>query len=406
MTRILVCVLVVAFAGIAHADQADRKRAERLFRIGEKAYKAQNFEAAAVQFEDAYKILPLPEIAFSAAQAYRRQFRVTKRLELAKRAAELYQVYLDNVKTGGRVGDAADYLESMERELAKAGGAVKAMTPTATADRTTLVINPELGSEPATGAMREVSDEDDKAPAIVTLLDGKPVEPYERIEVAPGQHEIRVEADGFESKLITERVIEGVPNIANITLAPKPARVTLDIERGTRVRVDGEVVGTAPLSPLELPAGRHVIGLSRDGREPVRRELTVERGQEVALREPLDKTVRRRAVPWVAGAAGALLVISGVSFAGALYYDGKASDQLEAIERTGDRTESDLADYRSNASRRDQLVTATWLGAGAAVLVGGAAAAMYWFDSRTDDSVRVTPAMTQSGAGVSIGGRF
>lgn len=89
-------------------DKAARKIAERHFHAGERAYKAQNFGAAAANFEEAYKALPLPEIAFSAAQAYRRQYRVEPKLEHARRSVELYRVYLDQVKTGGRVGVAAD----------------------------------------------------------------------------------------------------------------------------------------------------------------------------------------------------------------------------------------------------------------------------------------------------------
>ena len=68
--------LLLALAGTASADE---KTAERYFRAGEKAYAAQNFAAAAQNFEEAYKELPLPEIAFSAAQAYRRQYRVEQR---------------------------------------------------------------------------------------------------------------------------------------------------------------------------------------------------------------------------------------------------------------------------------------------------------------------------------------
>ena len=104
-------------AGIAHAE--DKAAAERYFRAGAKAYAAQNFAAAATDFDEAYKALPLPEIAFSAAQAYRRLYRVEPKPEYVRRAVELYRAYLDKVKTGGRVGDAADNLAEMERELDK-----------------------------------------------------------------------------------------------------------------------------------------------------------------------------------------------------------------------------------------------------------------------------------------------
>src|SRR5262249_30636782 len=90
----------------AHADTPDKRaESQRYFRAGAKAYAAQSFAAAAADFEEAYKALPMPEIAFSAAQAYRRLYRVEPKPEYVKRAVELYRVYLDKVKTGGRVGD-------------------------------------------------------------------------------------------------------------------------------------------------------------------------------------------------------------------------------------------------------------------------------------------------------------
>ena len=52
----------------------------------------QDFAAAATDFEQAYKALPLPEIAFSAAQAYRRQYQVDAKPSHVARAIELYRV--------------------------------------------------------------------------------------------------------------------------------------------------------------------------------------------------------------------------------------------------------------------------------------------------------------------------
>ena len=74
MRRSIAIALVLGSVGLAAAD--NRVDAERYFRNGEKAYRAQNFEGAAANFEEAYKALAIPEIAFSAAQAYRRQYRV------------------------------------------------------------------------------------------------------------------------------------------------------------------------------------------------------------------------------------------------------------------------------------------------------------------------------------------
>ena len=67
-------IVVLLAASVAHAE--DKAAAERYFRAGAKAYAAQNFAAAATDFDEAYKNLAMPEIAFSGAQAYRRLYRV------------------------------------------------------------------------------------------------------------------------------------------------------------------------------------------------------------------------------------------------------------------------------------------------------------------------------------------
>ena len=73
--------ILLALCAVAAAQAVDNKAAERYFRAGAKAYAAQNFEAAATNFDEAYKALPLPEIAFSAAQAYRRLYRIDAKPE-------------------------------------------------------------------------------------------------------------------------------------------------------------------------------------------------------------------------------------------------------------------------------------------------------------------------------------
>src|SRR6185503_11585022 len=74
---LLLAALALA-AGPARAE-GSREEAERYFRAGARAYAAQSFAAAAAHFDEAYRAMPLPEIAFSAAQAYRRLYRIDPR---------------------------------------------------------------------------------------------------------------------------------------------------------------------------------------------------------------------------------------------------------------------------------------------------------------------------------------
>jgi tetratricopeptide (TPR) repeat protein len=146
--------VLLLLAGVAHADP--RADAERYFRAGAQAYAAQSFAAAAADFDEAYRAMPLPEIAFSGAQAYRRLYRVEPKAEYVRRAVELYRAYLDQVKTGGRVGDAADNLAEMQRELDKlhVGDATVAA---ARVERTRIGVSVVVDSKPS-DALREIGD--------------------------------------------------------------------------------------------------------------------------------------------------------------------------------------------------------------------------------------------------------
>lgn len=399
-----VLMVVALCAATAHAE--DTKAAERYFRAGEKAYKAQNFAAAAQNFEEAYKAAAIPEIAFSAAQAYRRQFRVDPKPEYVKRSVELYTEYLDKVKTGGRVGDAADSLGEMKRELDKLGG-MSSVKLAPVVERTALGINAELESEEKGGGMREIADLPDAASVkVMATIDGKPVPPYEMVDLAPGPHAIHVEAEGYLPVDRTDRAFKGAAVFVDIKLLPRPAKISVETDRGARIRVDGRPVGTAPTT-FEVPAGRHVVAISRDGREPVAREIVVTRGQQLTVRESLDKTVRRRAVPWVYAAAGGLVILAGTTAVYASTQDSGASDKLDAIVQRGDALDGERRAYEAQLQRRDDAMTATWIFGGMAVGVAALATTLYMFDSPADDRVRVTPMMSPGGAsGAQVIGRF
>ncbi|MDQ3336920.1 MAG: hypothetical protein M4D80_17300 [Myxococcota bacterium] len=392
--------MLALLATVAAADP--RSDAQKRFYIGAKAYHANNFAAAAEHFEEAYKILPLPEIAFSAAQSYRRQYRIDRKIERAQRAVDLYRLYLDAVKTGGQVGIAADGLDAMERELQKVGGTKSVTAPVV--QRTTIIINPQLAAERMQGDDGfELSEAPDDTAKIVALLDGKPVPVYEKLDVEPGPHKIHVEVEGYMPADATERAVKDSNTTANMKLEPRPAKVTVKTETGVHLRVDGRPA-TGP--DLALPAGRHVIAITKKGRESVAREVIVRRGEVITINEPLEKTTRRKAVPWVATGAGVLAIISTATLITALVYDDRAADKLSSFENQGDKSPADVADYNTLVQRRDRLSTGAWVTGGGALLLGTAALALYFFDSPGDAEVRVAPAASASGGGVTVFGRF
>lgn len=393
--------ILVLLCAIAAAD--DPRAAERYFRAGEKAYAAQNFEAAARNFEEAYKQAPLPEIAFSAAQAYRRQYRVDARPEYCARAVELYKLYLGKVKTGGRVADAADALVEMQHELDRLIKLGLKVSPEIAAEHTLLGVSPALGGEHPT-AMHEVDEARGTAPTIVVTFDGKRVEPYALVQIEPGVHAIHVEAPGYKPFDLQQNVVQGTTNMLDVALQPKAAHVTFDVEADAQITVDGRPLGVTPLA-IDVPAGPHVVAFTHRGREPVIRDLTFDKGQELRLRQPLEMTARRRAVPYVVIGAGSLALVCGASAIAALVEDSRASSLHKQITEGNAPLSVGLA-YQDKLAWRDRFVTATWTTGALALATGAAAAWLYYADHPNPETTHIAPMAGPSSGGAMLFGSF
>ena len=402
MTRRAAAALVVV-AALAPAARADRAAAERYFRAGEKAYHAQDFEAAAQNFELAYKELPLPEIAFSAAQAYRRQYRIDPKPKYVCRAVQLYGAYLAKVKTGGRVADASDGLAEMKHELEQA---VDVGRCPGVVEQTGLGVSVLFADvhEAAIGAVRDVVDQGD-APKVSVTIDGRPRDPDKLYPVAPGEHVVRATATGYQPGEKTVRAVAGAPDLVELELAPVPASLVVHTEPHATISIDGRQLGTAPLPAVALAGGHHVVTVTARGREPAGKELDVTRAEHVTVDVPLEPTARRRAVPWVAGAAAGLGVLALVSTAGTLYWNHEALDLGHQLHR-GNASDAVRSSYNDAADKRDVARTTAIVTGGLAIGVGLAAAWLYYFDRPQAEGVRVTPMAGPDRAGAMVFGRF
>jgi hypothetical protein len=390
-------LIVLILVGVAHAE--DKKLAERHYKLGAKAYAAQSFEAAATNFDEAYKNYNKPEIAFSAAQAYRRLYQVDPKPQYVRRAVELYEVYLGAVKTGGRVGDAADSLLDMKRELAKLEAAGVTAGSLTVAPRTRLGINITVLDQVTNdaGALREIGDVSSEStlPGMKATIDGKPVEPYALVEVEARDHVISVVADGYFPVEKRGVAIENQATYIDVELKPKPAKLTVKSEGDARIAVDGRTVGTTPTAAVELAAGKHLVSVLRRGREPWGREITVTRGQELVLDAALAKTSRRKAVPWVFTGAG---ILAGGAVATGLYAlsrDRHASELRDQITMMGNQAPGVADELDRTVRARDRFVTWTWVLGAAAVATGGIGGFLLVFDRPDADS-----------GTVGVGGRF
>ncbi|MDQ3336923.1 MAG: PEGA domain-containing protein [Myxococcota bacterium] len=392
-------VIIVLLAGVVHAD--GRATAEQYFRAGAKAYAAQSFEAAAAHFEEAYRALALPEIAFSTAQAYRKLYRVDPKPPYVKRAVELYRVYLEKVKKGGRVGDAADSLGEMERELSRLGATKIEALPTIERTRIGVHVSIKDQAKDTSDVVREVGDlTGNTMEGVVTKLDGKVIEPFALLDVPEGDHVVSVTAAGYFPVEKKQRAVRGATALVEVELEPQPAAISVKTDRGARIAIDGRGV---PSPSFELPAGKHLLTITRSGREPFGKEVHVTRGQKLEIKAPLEKTAKRRAVPWVLGGASVLAALSITSVALAAVHDSRASDLDDEIRR-GNASPTKADDFDREIRDRDDYKTGAWVFGGAAVVAGTVGILLYAFDSPSAENVRLTA--TPTSAGVTATGRF
>jgi hypothetical protein len=390
-------VILLLLTGIAHADKA---KAQQYFRAGAEAYKRQSFSAAADSFELAYKELPLPEIAFSAAQAYRRQYYIDPKPHYVKRAVELYRAYVDAVKTGGRVGDAADALAEMQRELERLT-ATGARIDTTQKASTRLAISAVVRGEKQADITELSALPSGTLSAATATLDGKPAEMFTQIEVSPGDHTVEIVAPGYIGQKITRHVVEGSTELVEATLEPKPAKLAVKTEDDAHIAVDGKPADAT----TQLAAGHHVVVVTARGRQPVLRELDLTRGQDTTVDVALEKTGKRRAVPWVLGGAG-LLAAGTVTTALIARSHDEEMQSLETKRLTVGLSTDELSRYHREVSQRDAYRDGAYALGGAAVVAGAVAAALYWFDTPHVEERMVVPTATATGGGVSLIGRF
>jgi PEGA domain len=201
-----------------------------------------------------------------------------------------------------------------------------------------------------------------------------------------------------------QRAVQGAASLVEIELQPMPAKLTVKTEAGARITVDGRTTGGSA-NVIELAAGKHLVAVTRLGRESWGREITVARGQQLAVSAPLVKTGRRRAVPWVVGGAGVLGAIALASTAGALVANAEASDLRDAIA-AGNATPATGDDYDTQVHRRDDLRTSALVFGGAALVTGAIGFALYYFDRPSAETIRIAPVASPTGGGIGASGRF
>lgn len=356
--------LVAATTALAsHAALAadDVDQAKALFNAGAQAYAATRYQDAVQSFQAAYKKAPRPAILFSLAQAYRRLYVVDRRPEALKEAMANYRRYLADVPQGGRRADAAEALSELEVIAAR----IEPSEPAVTA------VAPPV--EPGEIKLRtRINVTSPTAEARVSVDGGALTEVPLLQEVSPGKHRIKIVANGYVDEERELLAVEGEVTGFDRELRERPARIEIRAPAGAQVMLDGRLVGTAPLAPIEAAPGRRFLAVTMNGYQPFSRDLSLKRGQRRAVQVKFSMSLQRK-LSYGLFVTGGLSTVAGVvTMIKALSEQEKAQKLWDQRESRG-ISEAELGQYDQHLSNRDQfrIFTTSLAGAAVTLTLGG-----------------------------------
>ena len=322
----------------ALAPTAEQGTARQLFDAGSLAYRRGRYADAARAFEAAYRLMPAREVAFSLAQAQRRQYFVDRDPARLARAVALYRVYLDETPEGGRRADAVEQLQNLEPLLRQ----VSEQEPTE-------------DPLPATELIVYAAQ-----PGATASVDGGPAAPVPAIfVVTPGDHRVTVNASGFRAAEVAATAVRDRLVPVHVDLAELPALLQLRANRQSRILVDGREVGYAPLAgPLELASGKHTLSVTKPGHVAGERVIELRAGEKAAFNVKLPRTVQRDVAWGLLGTSAALAVGGAVTIGLSFRTQDRAQDiaALSGVRNISGAQRQQLAD---DVQARDRLRGAT-----------------------------------------------
>ncbi len=348
---LVLAALIVHLPRPAAAQSAqDIERAKESFKAGATAYAAGEYLAAIQALDAAYALTPAPAIAFSLAQAERRQYFVGHERPHLDRAITLYRRYIDQIPSGGRRADALDALSQLEPLAA-----------------TLAPIHPEPGPQvkgPAVedrGAPRptRVMITAEAPGAQLSLDGGTPVASPLIREVEAGRHHVDSTAAGYFSEGRDFTAVAGELIPVAVSLRERPSTVALTTSADAEIYVDGAFVRRGgDRVPLQLPSGAHRLNVAEKGHHLSLRTLTLGPGETQDISVALDPTWQRRAarVLFVGGgvALGAGIVFSVL----AVGTEDRAQEFLRK-QAAGNVSSGELSSYRGAVTDRDRYRMAT-----------------------------------------------
>ena len=221
--------------GSAAAAEAD---ARRHFESGAAMFQLENYDGALAEFQESYRIRPVPVVLFNIAQTFKILFRYTE-------AIDAYEEYL---RTEEQIP--ADRRQAVRRTIADLRRAVASISFDVDVDGTMISVDGrEVGRSPLGEAVR----------------------------LAAGTRRVQAEHDGYVTVRLELAVVGGRSRTVRILMPPADTAATLHVrasQPGSRVRIDGLDLGDAPVE-RSLGPGGHMVEVVADGFETYRRELVL-----------------------------------------------------------------------------------------------------------------------------------
>jgi hypothetical protein len=354
LRALLALLLLVCSARTVEAQPTlDLERAKASFRAGAAAYAAGEYPAAIQALAQAYELTPLPAIAFSLAQAERRQFFADRDPQHLARAIELFRRYVVQEPTGSRRADALDALAQLE-PLATSASVAHDLGTRALPERSAAPTRIMVVSEASEA--RAALDDGALAPVPVVR------------EVLPGPHHVVVEAPGYFPADRTLTAVAGELIFSEVVLRERPSRLRIATSVDAELYLDGSFVSLGGSDVvLEQPSGQHTLTVAESGRRTEHHTLQLRRGETKQL-DVLLQPSRQRLVSRGLFISGAATALGALVLAQLTLHENRAANRFLTARRRGRADATDLGEYNDSRKKRDTYR----MGSGLSLALAGA----------------------------------
>jgi hypothetical protein len=332
------------------ATRPNRNRAAELAQAGARAYSVGNYGFAIQAFKQAHALSLRDGLLFSTAQAYRQRHALEAKPNDLAQAVAHYRRYLVAAPRGEHAAEAERALAELEPRL-----------------------SPDTRLRPETFKTRLAVTSDILGASL--RIDGKrPRRLPLFTEVAPGRHTLVVVAPGYQPMRRVVRLGERALLPMHFSLRPKPAELSIEAPSDAEVRIDGKLIGSAPLEdPIRLSAGKHSLRVTKTGHHSYARDVHLERGKAETVYVSLERTDQRKAAIALI-ATGTAAVAAGIVFGVLSVVEHRRAIDIQ--DQFGGELDNEAqAEYDAAIAARDnyRIVSGVTAGTGFGLfLVGGA----------------------------------